>query len=174
MFQFLQILTLVLVASAMAFSLAHAAELPGKLRLNEETYAAVQPIYYPGFTIGAISEPGSIVALVVLLGFTPRGSPAFAWTLAALISMLAMHLVYWMATHPVNRFWLKDQRLSGVGAGFFSFGQRRGAQPSSEPADWTKLRDRWEYSHVVRAGLAMLALILLAIAVTLPDASTLA
>ena len=47
MFYFLQILTVVLVAIAMA--LAHALELPGKLQLNKETYIAVQPIYYPGF-----------------------------------------------------------------------------------------------------------------------------
>jgi hypothetical protein len=26
--------------------------LPGKLRLDKETYCAVQTIYYPGFTVG--------------------------------------------------------------------------------------------------------------------------
>jgi len=32
--------------------------------------------------------------------------------------------------------------------------------------DWTALRDRWEYGHVVRAGLALLGFICLAIAAT--------
>jgi hypothetical protein len=41
-----------LAAVTMALSLAHALELPGKLRLGKEQYLAVQPIYYPGFTIG--------------------------------------------------------------------------------------------------------------------------
>jgi hypothetical protein len=35
---------------AMAMGLAQALELPGKPRLPKETYLAVQPIYYPGFT----------------------------------------------------------------------------------------------------------------------------
>jgi hypothetical protein len=33
-------------------------------------------------------------------------------------------------------------------------------------ADWTKLRDRWEYSHVARAGLALASLTVLVIAVS--------
>jgi hypothetical protein len=33
--------------------------------------------------------------------------------------------------------------------------------------DWTALRDRWEYSHVARAGASMPGLILLVTAVTL-------
>jgi hypothetical protein len=40
----------------MALSLAHALEVPGKLRLNKEQYLAVQTIYYPGFTLGGIAE----------------------------------------------------------------------------------------------------------------------
>ena len=33
--------------------------------------------------------------------------------------------------------------------------------------DWTALRDRWEYSHVGRAAVSMVGLILLVAAVTL-------
>ncbi|MBB4274373.1 hypothetical protein [Rhizobium mongolense] len=50
MFQALEILTVLIVAVAMALALAHALELPGKMRLSKEQYLAVQPIYYPGFT----------------------------------------------------------------------------------------------------------------------------
>jgi hypothetical protein len=41
-----QIMTVMLAAVTMALSLAHALELPGKLRLNKEQYLAVQAIYY--------------------------------------------------------------------------------------------------------------------------------
>ena len=46
--------SLLLVAVTMGLSLAHALEFPGKLRLDEPTYRAVQAIYYPGFTIGGL------------------------------------------------------------------------------------------------------------------------
>jgi hypothetical protein len=145
MLQFLEVLALVLTAITLAFPLAHAAELPGKLRLNKETYMAVQPIYYPGFTLGAFSEPAAIVALVLLLVVTPRGSAAFGWTLSALAALVLMHLVYWVVVHPVNRFWLKNQNLADLSASFFAFGHGRNGSGSGEPADWTKFRDRGEY-----------------------------
>jgi hypothetical protein len=57
----LQILSVILVAVAMVPALAHALELPGKLRLTRDAYFAIQPIYYPGFTIAGISEPVAII-----------------------------------------------------------------------------------------------------------------
>jgi hypothetical protein len=53
----LRILTLIFVVLAMVPAVAHALELPGKLRLTKDAYVAVQPIYYPGFTIVGIAEP---------------------------------------------------------------------------------------------------------------------
>jgi hypothetical protein len=52
MFALLQVVSLLLVAVAMALALAHVLELPGKLRLDQKTYYAVQSIYCPGFTVG--------------------------------------------------------------------------------------------------------------------------
>lgn len=43
MFSVLQILTVMLVAVAMALALAHTLELPGKMRLSKETYYAMHP-----------------------------------------------------------------------------------------------------------------------------------
>ena len=48
MLRLLQIVALMLVAVAMALSLAHALELPGKMRLGKDAYLSVQTIYYPG------------------------------------------------------------------------------------------------------------------------------
>jgi hypothetical protein len=44
----LEVVTVFLVGVAMSMALAHALEYPGKLRLDERTYLAVQTIYYPG------------------------------------------------------------------------------------------------------------------------------
>ncbi|HET7911505.1 MAG TPA: DUF1772 domain-containing protein, partial [Pseudolabrys sp.] len=101
-----QTLAIILVALAMSLSLAHALEFPGKRRLGRDAYLAVQAIYYPGFTIGGISEPLGVLAVLVLLFVTPRGTPAFWLTLAAVVALILMHATYWVMTHPVNKFWL--------------------------------------------------------------------
>lgn len=161
----LQALSLVLAALAMVPALAHALELPGKLRLTKEAYFSIQPIYYPGFTIVGISEPVAIIATVLLLVLTPRGSADFWLTLGALVGLIGMHAVYWVFTHPVNNFWLQGEKLSDLGSGFFSLGSpsERARQGGTRPVDWTDLRDRWEYSHLARAGLGALSFIALVI-----------
>lgn len=166
MFHVLQVLAILLVAIAMALALAHALELPGKLRLAKEPYLIIQTIYYPGFTIGGASEPIGIIALLVLTIVTPTGTAAFWLTLGALVALAAMHAVYWLATHPVNNFWLKDFRLRGASARFFGLKPLRHTGGTGVP-DWTVLRHQWEYSHVVRAGLGLLSLALLATALVI-------
>jgi hypothetical protein len=164
----LEVVTVFLVAVAMSLALAHALELPGKMRLNRETYIAVQSIYYPGFTFGGFGEGLGMVAALVLLLITPADKEAFWWTLAGLVALVAMQAVYWVATHPVNKFWLKEQRLKGFGAGFFSLDpMKRGAAMETERQDWTRLRNRWEYSHVARAGLSIIALIALVVSIAI-------
>jgi hypothetical protein len=161
----LEVVTVTLVAIAMALSLAHALEFPGKLRLPEGAYRAVQTIYYPGFTIGGFfGDVGGAVALLILTVATPYGAPSFWLTLGALLCLVALNIVYWTVTHPTNKVWVKDVRLSGAGEKFFTSG---GSGREAKAADWVVLRDRWEYSHVARAVLAMLSLILLAAAVSL-------
>jgi hypothetical protein len=155
----LQVLSLVLVVIALVPALAHALELPGKLRLGKDAYFTVQPIYYPGFTIAGASEPFAIVSTIVLLALTPRRSAEFWLVLVALLALVGMHAVYWLFTHPVNKFWLRGEKLARLGSGFFSLGASEQA-----PADWTRLRDRWEYSHVARAALAFLSFVALAVA----------
>ncbi|TKT80226.1 anthrone oxygenase family protein [Aquamicrobium sp. LC103] len=158
----LELTAMLLVAVAMALSLAHALELPGKMRLSEKEYLAVQPIYYPGFTIAGAAEPLGIVALAVLAFPQPSGA-AFRLTLGALVALAAAHLAYWLLTHPVNNFWLRETRLEGAGRGFFGAGPRLGGK--GEAADWRALRNRWERSHVVRAVLSLASFMLLAAAI---------
>ena len=169
MFLILQVLTVSLVAVAVALSLAHALEMPGKKRLDKAAYLATQPIYYPGFTIGgALGEAGGMIALIVLVLLTGPGGRAFPWTLVALVMFLAAHGAYWVFTHPINKFWLRDQKLAGPGGAFFAFDPARRAAPEGKGGDdWTHLRDRWERSHVVRAVLFGLSFVCLVIAVAL-------
>jgi hypothetical protein len=175
MFAVLQVLTVILVVVALAPALAHALEWPGKMRLTKEAYVAVQPIYYPGFTIaGGVGEVGSLLSTIMLLVVTPLGSIDFWLTLVALLGLIGMQAVYWLVTHPVNQFWLRGEHLSGVSAGFFSFASTRGpGRPhESRPVTWTDLRDRWESSHVVRAGLAALSFIALVVALSSAGGTT--
>jgi preprotein translocase subunit SecE len=163
MFDLFQVITVSLVGLAVVPALAHALELPGKMRLTRDTYFAVQRIYYPGFTIaGGVGEAGGLIATLVLFLLTPPASAAFWPTAVALLALAGMEVVYWTVTHPVNKVWLRGQTLGSFGSGFFSFASRRGEE--NRTVEWTDLRDRWEYSHVVRAVLAVVSLIGLVIA----------
>jgi hypothetical protein len=159
----LQILTTQLVAVAMALALAHALELPGKRRLDRETYYAVQSIYYPGFTVGGVSEPLGIISAIVLVFLTPSGSTDFWLILVTLLGLIGMQAVYWLVTHPVNKFWVEGETLDRFSSSFFSFGGNKG---KTDSPSWMELRDRWEYSHVARAGLGCLSLVALVIVIS--------
>jgi hypothetical protein len=163
MYLVLQVLAVILAAVTMGLALAHALELPGKMRLGREQYLAVQPIYYPGFTIGGgIAEVGAPLATLALLVTTPSGTGRFWLIAAALIALLAVQAVFWLLTQPVNKFWLRETELSGAATRFFD------TRASEAPVpEWTAMRDRWERSHVLRAALAMLGLIFLVMAVAM-------
>jgi hypothetical protein len=161
----LPVATVMIVVLAATPAIAHALELPGKMRLDRDSYFVVQRIYYPGFTVAGIAEIVAIVATVVLLLVAPTGMPA--WTvLAALVGLLAMHALYWVLIHPVNRHWMEGEMLAKAGGAFFAadpLGMHTGARGrtrAGEP-DWRALRNRWEYAHVARAALSMLSLLAL-------------
>jgi hypothetical protein len=163
----LQVITVFLVAVAMSLSLAHALELPGKMRLDKDTYLAVQGIYYPGFTYGGLGEGLGMLATLILLLLTPTNSAPFWWILTAFVALLAMHAAYWVITHPISKYWLKDTRLQGLGEEFFALDPIRKGAAQAGSEGWKKLRDKWEYSHVLRAVLAVIALIALIVATAL-------
>ena len=159
----LKIFAVVIVAVAMDLALAHALELPGKLRLPKEQYLAVQAIYYPGFTFAGFTEPLGIILTALLAFLMPAGTPSFWLTVFACLALALMHAIYWVSIQPVNNFWLKDIGLQGAGKAFFALGSISPAR--SGQMDWTYLRDRWEYSHLARAVLAVAALVSLVTAV---------
>jgi Anthrone oxygenase len=160
MFHLLQIVAVMLAAVALVPALAHALELPGKMRLAKEEYFSAQTIYYPGFTVAGVAEPLALIATAGLLAHTPRGGLGF-WLIAlALIGLIGMQAVYWLFTHPVNKVWVQPQSLGVAGSGFFSLGS-----PDADAAsDWRNLRDRWEYSHLMRACLSATSFMALVVA----------
>jgi hypothetical protein len=146
----LELITMLLVAIAMGLALAHALEHPGKMRLNRDDYLATQSIYYPGFTIGGFGEALSLPAALLLVLTSPRGAAPFWWSLAGFVFLAIMHAIYWMVTQPVNRYWAAVRK------------------PAGAPLDqWERFRDRWEYSHIVRAICATAGLICITIAIAL-------
>jgi hypothetical protein len=159
-----QVVTLLLIAIAMACSMAHALEYPGKLRLPKETYFEVQGIYYPGFTfVGGLAEIAGLLGALALVFATPRGAgAAFVLTLAAFVSMLLVHAVFWIVTQPVNRVWVRKLNLNGAATRFF----RSDTNTDAVDRNWSSLRDRWEYSHIARALLSTIALATLAAGMT--------
>ena len=164
MLQILQAVTVVLAAFTMAQMLAHALEFPGKRRLDRDTYLKVQAIYYPGFTIGGVFEPLAVIATFALLLFTPFGTTSFWLTALAFAGLCLAHAVYWAITHPVNKIWVKDEKLGKPGGAFFAAGSM------TATGDWTELRDRWEWSHVARAALAVASLVALVVATVIRPA----
>jgi hypothetical protein len=161
MYTALQILTVMLAAVTMSMTLAHALELPGKMRLDKEQYLAVQAIYYPGFTLGGIAEVAGIIAAATLLIMTPWASPQFWLVGGAVAALVLVQVIFWTMTQPVNKYWLQSTELSRVATRFFDTGT---AAPAG---DWKDMRDRWERSHVLRAIASLLGLLLVTVAVAL-------
>jgi hypothetical protein len=152
MFDVLQVLSAIFAAVATTTALAHALELPGKLRLTRDEYLTVQPIYYPGFTIASgFGEVPAPIATAILLFLTPPGSAAFWLRLAALLGLVGMQAVYWTVTHPVNRYWLRDtlQRESQTQRGFAS---RFFLSDPAKRSDWRSKACRRTGRPCVTAG----------------------
>jgi len=162
----LEVITIFLVAIAMSMAVAHALEFPGKLRLDHKTYATVQTIYYPGFTVAGVGEPLAAVAVLILLLILPGRGTAFWWVLSAFIALLLMHAVFWFVTQPTNRYWLRSQKLSRAGAKLFAVDRTpQSGADINDNLEWQHFRDRWEYSHIFRAILSVIALIAITIAI---------
>lgn len=157
----LQILTVMLVALTMALSVAHALEYPGKLRLSKAEYLAVQPIYYPGFTFAGIGELLGVILSLTVAMLSPRNGTAFLLWWFAFVAMLLTHLTYWLVTHPLNNFWLRDAKIGNAGTRFFGL-----EFLPAERTDWVSLRDRWEFSHIGRAIFSTVALLTSVIAIS--------
>jgi hypothetical protein len=162
MFFLLQIVSVLFVSIAMSLAAAHAFELPGKLKLDREHYDATQSIYFPLFTVASlVSEAGGLGATVLLVLATPTTSASIGWTIGSFLSLAAMHGAYWTITKPANQFWLLREPTPNIApVGFFATHPL--PRPPAAAAGWSRLRSRWEISHVIRAVLGGFSLLALA------------
>jgi hypothetical protein len=130
-----------LTALMLGAGLAHVYSLPNKMRLSREEYLTVQKIYAGWSWLGIILVGALVCTLVaaIMLYNRPR---ALLLTLAALVLIGASLIVFFQYTDPVN--------------------QETGNW-TTLPVKWEPLRNRWEYSQAINAGLyfgAMAALII--------------
>jgi hypothetical protein len=102
----LWLVTVSIVMLASVPAIAHALELPGKMRLSKDEYAVMQRVYYPGFTIAGLAEPAGIVMTLILLIRAPDRPLSLILALAGLVGM---QVIYWFVTHPVNKVWIEGE-----------------------------------------------------------------
>jgi hypothetical protein len=131
---------LVLTALLMGTSYAHALEMPQKLRVEGPLWLTFQHTLYPYFAyVGAPVELGSIGAAAFLAYLVRAQRPAFFLALTAVVCLAIAFFVVWLGfTNPVN-----SQTARWTAA--------------SMPADWTSWRRQWEYSHLARFALHLIA-----------------
>lgn len=132
------VVTILLTAVSMSAAFAHLLEMPAKMTYDGELWLTLlQTLYPPAF--GPVAGTAEIAALagMLVLVFAVRGTPAFRWTLAAAACMAAAHAAFWIWNAPVNAILVPADTL---------------------PDDWEQLRNRWEYSHALRAVLELGAL----------------
>ncbi len=133
--------TIMFTALSMGPAICHLLELPAKIALDGALWLRLlQTLYPPAFgTIGAFFEVGAVVTAVVLVFLVRQRRPAFGWTLLGAFCLIASHLAFWIWVAPVNATMAP-------------------LTPETLPADWMRLRDRWEYTHAARAILQIMAL----------------
>ena len=142
-----QFATIMLMALAMAAAFCHLLELPAKMNYEARLYVMLHRTLYPNY--GRVSGIAEFLATVAVIGLAwrMRGQPGvFEPVLVSAILMVAAHAVFWFLVQPANTTmaaWSLDEI----------------------PDEWTQWRNRWEYSHAVRAVLEVSALGALVISV---------
>ncbi len=129
-------LAILLTALALVPGGAHVLALPNKLSLPKDTYFAVQSIYAGWALLGVVIVAAILAdALLALLSRSDPVASRLAWPAVILLA---------------------------VGLGVFFLFVFPGNQATSNwtvaPADWERLRARWEYGHAANAVLTLIAL----------------
>jgi len=139
--------SILLVALIFGLAFCHVMEIPGKLRLNATEWLAVQQHLYIAFgaPVGAAIEVGSILMTWLLVLLVRNRRPAFYWTLAAAICVSVGMAEWFTLVAPMNS-------ILGVWTA------------EAVPADWARVRDRWEIGHAIHAALFGLGFAALVIA----------
>jgi hypothetical protein len=133
-------MTIMLASLTMGTALCHLLEMPAKMHYDGALWLTLLQTLYGVFgPASAIIESGAVTAAAILEFLVRRRAAVFNWTLLGAICLIAANLAWWIWVSPVNA------ALSAM-------------KPETLPADWTGLRDQWEYTHAARAVLQIIAL----------------
>lgn len=134
-------LSILFTAITMSAGLAHLFELPNKIHLPRQEYLTVQQIYR-GWALIGIATVSALLSTIILTVLVRTQSWIFYLTLTAVICFAVSLLIFFLYTYPANQATSNWTHL---------------------PANWQQLRQQWEYSHAVNAGLYFIAFISLVI-----------
>lgn len=130
----MRFVTFMLASLGMTFGAAHTLELIPKMNYAPELYAEVTSTLYKYYgTIGGPIQVSSILASVIL-SFLSRRSRGFWLTVAGTFCLIVSLGLWFVLVQPVNVEW----------ANVLQTGPR-----SAVVQSYLKLRERWEYGHVV-------------------------
>ncbi|HEY2835799.1 MAG TPA: hypothetical protein VGI89_04455 [Rhizomicrobium sp.] len=135
-----RILAIILTGLALVAPMAHLYELPRKIGLSKERYFVVQEIYQ-GWVLAGFLLPLALITDLALAFASRDGARLLAAIAAGLIAINLIIFMIW--TQPVNRVtnnW------------------------TVQTENWQALRQQWEYSHAVNAGVTLAAFIAITIA----------
>lgn len=132
-------LSLLFTSLGLGAGMAHALALPNKINLSAEEYLTVQQIYR-GWAFLGIVEVAALLSTLALTIMMRKQRGAFALALLAFLCITANLIIFFSFTFPANQQTNNWTML---------------------PDNWLTLRAQWEYSHVVNAGLHLIALIAL-------------
>jgi len=135
-------IALVLAALAIGAPFAHVLEMPVRRAYDPALYVTVTHTLYRYFgSVGAVIEVGAVLAAVFWAAGLGRSrtSPASGrgWAVTGAACLVLAHALFWLLVNPVNQ-------------------QFATWTPTVVPANWTRLRDQWEFTHAVRAGLFLM------------------
>ncbi len=136
-----RLIAIVFAALTMGTAFCHALEFPAKLGYDGALYTRINTSLYWGFGhIGGFIEAATVfLAAPVLTLLVRKRRPSFGWTLVGTVCFALAFIVFVVFTEPMNRQifqWLAE----------------------SVPADWTRVRNQWEYSHIARFVLQLIGL----------------
>jgi hypothetical protein len=129
--------TIIFTILAFAPSMAHLLELQNKLKLTPENYMTVQNIYR-GWDMLGIVVAGALISNFVLTILTRKTPKIFVYNLIALLSVAGALIIFFVFTYPANQATSNWTIL---------------------PVNFIELRNQWEYSHAVGAGLYLIAVV---------------
>jgi hypothetical protein len=140
-------ITIMLAALLLGTTFCHVLELPAKMEYPASLYLTLHRTLYAAFGPpgpGPYIEIGAILGAGVLVFLVRGRRPAFTLTLLGAGCLVAGLVVYFAVIEPANAT-MKQWVLE------------------TPPAEWTRLRDQWEYGHTVHfvlhlAGLAAMVL----------------